>query len=143
LGEHGLFSYLRYLHGAYNLAVILFVYYHGWVGLNIRRTRRSGNPPPVKFIRRHRRLGPVLASCGILGFFGGWATIYLHEGRFLAHPLHFFNGLIISLLICYTFFVGKKIKAQLGQWRDLHFVVGIMILSLSCIQAFLGISILF
>lgn len=96
-----------------------------------------------KTIKRHRKIGPILALMGVIGFFAGAALIYLDYGRLLKYPLHFLTGLAISLSIVTTFFISKKIKGSDSLWRNLHFRLGILILSLYPIQAFLGVGILF
>ena len=138
-----LIAYLRLVHGSYNTLMMVLFIYQGLLGLKIRKQRKVGGQMPFKIIKRHRKIGPILALMGVIGFFAGAALIYLDYGRLLKYPLHFLTGLAISLLIATTFFISKKIKGSDPLWRNLHFRVGILILSLYPIQAFLGVGILF
>lgn len=138
-----LIAYFRLVHGSYNTIMIVLFIYQGLLGLKIRKQRKAGSQMPFKIIKRHRKIGPILALMGVIGFFAGAALIYLDYGRLLKYPLHFLTGLAISLLIATTFFISKKIKGSDSLWRNLHFKLGILILSLYPIQAFLGIGILF
>ena len=138
-----LIAYFRLVHGSYNTLMMVLFIYQGLLGLKIRKQRKVGGQMPFKIIKRHRKIGPILALMGVIGFFAGAALIYLDYGRLLKYPLHFLTGLAISLLIATTFFISKKIKGSDSLWRNLHFRLGILILSLYPIQAFLGVGILF
>jgi hypothetical protein len=135
--------FLRYAHGLFNGLVILLYLYQGWLGLKIRQGRIAGNPPEVRFVGRHRRLGPVVAVLGIIGFVGGISTVYLGEGEIFEHPIHFLTGLTISTLIATTFFISRKIRGREPGWRTIHYFIGLAIISLYCIQAYLGIQMIF
>jgi hypothetical protein len=141
--EHSIVSSLRYAHGFYNTLVILLFLHQGSLGLSIRRERRKGSPTAVRSIKRHRRFGPVFACVGITGFLFGLIVVYLDEGHLFEHQLHFIVGLTIGCLITATFLISKRIRAQSEEWRDLHFIFGILIICLYFVQAFLGIGILF
>jgi len=141
--EYIVVPYLKYAHGLFNSMVIILFLYQGWLGLKIRNGRISGNPPEVMFMRRHRKVGPVIAILGIFGFTGGIATAYLSEGEVFEYPLHFLTGLTISCLIILTFLISRNIRARETAWRNPHYIAGILILCLYLFQAFLGIGILF
>ena len=134
---------LKYAHGLFNGLVILLFLYQGWLGLQIRNLRKSGSPPEVKFVRRHRKFGPVFAIIGIFGFIGGISTVYLSEGEIFEHPIHFLTGLTICSLIITTFLVSRKIRGRDSGWRTIHYFNGLLIISLYFFQAYLGISMLF
>jgi len=136
-------SYLKYIHGLYNILVILLFLYQGWIGLRIRRERIRGTAPTVKIIKRHRRFGPILSLLGISGFFAGLTVVYLDEGHFFEHPLHFIIGLVIILLVIATFSISRRIRGRDSHWRTPHFALGVIIICLYLFQAFLGIGILF
>ena len=136
--QNGL-PYLEYAHGLFNSVVILLFLYQGWLGLQIRNRRKAGNPPEVKFVRRHRKLGPSLAALAIFGFGGGIATVYLRGEDFFEHPIHFVNGLIIITLIIITFFVSRKMRGRAVGIRNVHSFIGLAILALYFFQAYLGI----
>jgi len=140
--QNGL-PYLEYAHGFFNSIVILLFFYQGWLGLQIRNRRKAGNPPEVKFVRRHRKLGPSLAVLAIFGFGGGIATVYLGGEEFFEHPVHFMNGLIIIILIIITFFVSGKIQGRDVGIRNVHYLIGLAILALYFFQAYLGIKMIF
>ena len=135
--------YLKYIHGLFNCMVILLFLYQGWLGLKIRHGRISGDPQEVKFVRRHRKVGPALAIMGIFGFISGIGTAYLSEGEIFEYPLHFLTGLSISSLIILTFLVSRKIRSRESPWRNPHYIIGIVIITLYFVQAYLGIGMVF
>jgi hypothetical protein len=141
--EHLVVPYLKYSHGLYNILVIMLFLYQGWLGLKIRNRRIASNPPDVKFVKRHRKVGPFLAILGISGFAGGIGTAYLSEGEIFEYPLHFLTGLTISSLIILTFLVSKKIRGHESPWRNPHYIIGIVIITLYFFQAYLGIGMVF
>jgi len=135
--------YLKYAHGFFNGFVILLFLYQGWLGFKIRQNRLDGNPPEVTFVKRHRKFGPFLAILGISGFAGGIGVAYLSEGEILEYPLHFLTGLTISSLIIVTFLISRKIKGRESAWRNIHYIIGIVIICLYIFQAYLGIGMIF
>ncbi len=135
-------SYLKILHGIYNTTVMLMFLYQGCLGLKIRRNRERGNLPLPKIVKRHRRLGPVLALFGISGFFAGLTLVYLDYKDIMKYPIHLFVGLTIISLVSTTFFISRKIKNLDSPWRTSHFRIGILILVFYCIQILLGLGIL-
>jgi len=133
---------LKYFHGLFNMAVIGFFLYQGRLGLKIRRGRLRGKPAPSGIIRKHRKLGPILASMGIAGFLAGILTVLINAGLVFKNPPHFLNGLTIVVLTVSTSFISRKIRGQDPSWRDPHFVLGIVILCLYLIQAYSGLNML-
>lgn len=113
------------------------------MGLKMRKERIAGQQPTISIVKRHRRMGPIVAFLGITGFFAGVLIVYLNEEHIFKHPLHFITGLSIVALIFTTFIVSKKIRAQDTTLRKPHFIIGIMIICLYCVQAFLGLRMLF
>ncbi|RJQ15097.1 MAG: DUF4079 family protein [Nitrospiraceae bacterium] len=138
-----LIAYLRYVHASYNTLMMCLFIYQGVLGLKIRRARKRGEKPPVSTIKRHRQDGPLLALLGVLGFFAGVTLIFLDYGRLLKYPVHFIMGLIMALSITATFIISKKIEGPESAWRNAHFRLGVLILSMYPVQVFLGIGILF
>ena len=136
-------AYLGYIHGSYNALIILFFLYQGILGWKIRRARMSGNSTSIQTIKRHRKFGPIIALFGIAGFFAGATIVYVSEGRFLEHPVHFFVGLTVVFSIIVTFSVSRKISGAQSPWRRPHVIVGILTLCLYFFQAYLGLSMLF
>jgi cytochrome b561 len=139
MAEHELIENLRYVHGAYNTGIMLMFFYMARMGLKIRKGRRKGSPD-VNVTKRHRRIGPVLAPLGVMGFFFGILIVLLEEGHAFECPLHFLNVLLIAILIVSTFLVSRKIKGLASPWRTLHFVLGIIIVTLYPIQLVLGLG---
>jgi hypothetical protein len=137
-----LMPYMKYLHASYSGFIALLVFYQGWIGFKIRNERLAGRPPIVKVVRRHRKMGPILTLMGIAGFFAGAITVYLNEGRFFEHPIHFVIGLLIAAFVSTTFVLSKKIKSQDSPLRNTHFIIGLVIICLYCIQIFVGTSML-
>jgi len=139
---HDLMPYLKYLHASYSGFIALLVFYLGWMGFKIRRGRVAGRPPVVKVVKRHRKMGPIIALMGIAGFFAGAITVYLNEGRIFGHPIHFIIGLSIAAFVSTTFVISRKIRSQDSPLRTPHFIVGLVIICLYCIQTFIGINML-
>jgi hypothetical protein len=133
-----LIANLRLIHGAYNTVVILFFVYQGILGLRIRRSEKK----PFHIIRRHRKIGPVIAVLGIAGFIAGMTVAFLEWGRILKYPFHFITGLTIVSLIITTFIISRKIKGPDPYWRNRHYALGILIILFYSVQAFLGLGIL-
>lgn len=143
LVDRQLLSSLRLAHGSYNSIVMLLFFYHGWLGFTIRRARKSKAPLPFAAIKRHRKIGPVLAFMGGFGFLIGLTLILLHTGNVLEYPPHFLVGCTIVLCLLSTFLISRKIKGPDSPYRTPHFVLGIAILCLYLIQVFLGIGVMF
>jgi hypothetical protein len=130
-------------HGSYNTIMMLLFLYQGSLGLRIRRERKNGNKPPINKIKRHRKIGPLLAPLGVLGFLAGAALALLDYGGLLRNTLHFIVGLLLACSIMTTFFVSKQIRGPESPARNLHFRLGIFILCLYPIQVLLGLGIFF
>jgi hypothetical protein len=133
-----LILYLKLLHAGFNSLVIMLFVYQGILGLRIRRSEKK----TIHIIRKHRKTGPVIAVLGALGFIAGITVIFLDTGRILKYPPHFLLGLIIVSLIMSTYLISKKIKGPEPYWRNRHFALGILIICLYFVQAFLGLGVL-
>ncbi len=136
-------SNLRLVHACYNTSIMLLFFYHGWLGLTIRRQRRAKAPLPFPMIRRHRKMGPVMIVLGVLGFFIGLTLVLIDTGRVLEYPPHLFTGLVIVFLLLTIYAVSRKIKGTDSPYRTPHFILGIILLCLYLIEVFLGIGVLF
>jgi hypothetical protein len=141
--DRELLASLRLVHAAFNSGMMLLFFYHGWLGITIRRARKAKAPLPLPAVKRHRMMGPVLAFLGVFGFFIGFTLVLLDTGRVLEYPAHLFTGLAIVLLLIMTWVVSRKIKGPNSPFRTPHFVIGIVILCLYLVEAFLGIGVLF
>ena len=133
-----LILYLKLLHAGFNSLVIMLFVYQGILGLRIRRSEKK----TIHIIRKHRKTGPIIAVLGALGFIAGITVIFLDTGRILKCPPHFLLGLIIVSLIMSTYLISKKIKGPEPYWRNRHFALGILIICLYFVQAFLGLGVL-
>ncbi|HTP04236.1 MAG TPA: DUF4079 family protein [Nitrospirota bacterium] len=138
-----LFPSLRLVHASYNSLVMLLFFYHGWLGITIRRARKSKAPLPLAAVKRHRKTGPVLAIMGGFGFLIGFSLTLLDSGNILEFPAHFIVGCSIVLCLLSTFLISRKIKGPDSPYRTPHFVLGITVLCLYLIQVLLGIGVLF
>ncbi len=137
-----LIANLRYLHGSFNLLVMLMFFVQGYFGFKIRRARKESLDPPLKIIKRHRMIGPMLFMLGIGGFFAGLILVYIDHGNILKFPIHLLFGVVLSVFLANLFFVSRMIKGVDTHWRDLHYKLGIGVLCLYVIQSLLGIGIL-
>jgi hypothetical protein len=136
-------EYLRIGHGLFNAFVAVLFFYQGWLGITIRRAKRSQASIPLGAVRRHRKAGPVLALLGGLGFLVGLILAIIDTGKILFYPLHLFIGLTIVVFLISTFLIARRIKRLNSPYRTPHFILGICILLLYVFQSFLGLGILF
>jgi len=136
-------AYSGYMHGSFNALVIIFFFYQGWLGWKIRQARVGNDSVFSLFAKRHRKLGPVLALSGIVGFLIGAAIVYVRNGQFLKHPVHFFVGFTLVFMIIATLSVSRKIKGARPPWRTVHATFGAVTLCLYLVQAYLGLSMIF
>jgi Protein of unknown function (DUF4079) len=137
-----LIALLKLVHGAFNFSVMLMFFYHARNGLMIRRARINKTPLPFQAIKRHRRMGPLLALLGGGGFAAGLTLVMLDTGNVLQHPPHLFVGMAIVTLLFLTYRVSRKITGSAGQERDLHYRLGLAILALYLVNVVLGIGVL-
>lgn len=137
-----LIANLKLAHGLFNLTVILFFFYQARNGWLIRRERRTNRPPPLRAVRLHRRLGPLLALLGAGGFASGLILCYLHTGKIILYPAHFTVGAFILLLLLLTYRLSKQLTAAATQQRNLHFSLGLLLLALYLVNAVLGLGLL-
>jgi hypothetical protein len=129
-----------YLHGAYNFTIFLFLLYQASVGLTIRKERLRGTPPNFTFIKRHRKLGPLLVLGGIFGFLAGVLMVYREDGHVAEHPVHFAIGFLTVFLLILTFVISRQIRVHETKSRTLHLAIGIFILFFYSIQILLGLT---
>jgi uncharacterized protein DUF4079 len=137
-----LISILKLVHGGYNLSVMLLFFYHARNGLMIRRARTGNTPLPFQEIKRHRRMGPVLALLGAGGFSAGVGLVLLDTGNIFEHPAHLFVGTAIVSLLLLTYRISRKIAGPSSLERDLHYRLGLAILALYLVNVVLGIGVL-
>jgi hypothetical protein len=134
---------LRLVHAFFNSGVLALFFYQAWLGITVRRARLAGGAMPLPALSRHRKSGPILAMLGLFGFLVGFVLALLDTGNVLEYPAHLITGTAIISLLSATYVISRKIKGQYSAARTPHFVMGIMILCLYLLEAFLGISALF
>jgi hypothetical protein len=140
--SRGLIADLKLVHGIFNFTVMCLFVYHGSLGLQIRKARNRKTPLPFMAVKRHRKLGPILASLGGAGFCAGLTLVLLDTGKILTYPTHLFAGAAILLLLVATYLVSRRIRAGDSHWREIHFRLGITILSLYLVNVVLGFGVL-
>jgi hypothetical protein len=133
---------IRVLHGAYNALVAIAFLYQGWLGLKIRKTRKTGGAKEFGVIRRHRGNGPVLVLLGILGYVMGVTLITIDKEHIFEYRVHHLVGFAIVILLATTLLVSRKIKGPVSPWRTPHFLLGLAILGAYLAQLLLGLNIL-
>jgi hypothetical protein len=133
---------LRLGHGLFNLTVMLLFCYQARNGLLIRWARQAQAPPPLLAIKRHRRLGPLLALLGVAGFAAGLILAILHAGMVLLYPLHFSVGVAILFALFLTYRVSRTIVGPDDLPRNRHFQLGIALLALYLVNVVIGVGVL-
>jgi hypothetical protein len=140
--DRQLLAVLRPAHGAFNTIVMLLFIYQGLLGFRIRRARMANASPLFPTIRRHRKMGPILAIVGGFAFLSGLTLVLLDTGNALEYPPHFFTGLTIVILLIATYKISRDIKGPGSSFRTPHFVLGVVILCLYFVNVLIGIVML-
>lgn len=140
--DRQLLAALRLGHAAFNTSVLLLFLYQAKLGLSIRRARKAGATLPFPAIKRHRKMGPILAVLGVLGFCAGIGLVLLDTGNILEFPPHLFGGIGIVALLCTSYVLSRFIKSPDSPYRTPHFIVGILLLVLYVLEALLGLGVL-
>ena len=81
-------SSLQLAHVFVNGALFFAMAYQGRLGWRIRRRRVAGVLPDFSVVKRHRALGPILATLLPFGYLAGLLTVYLHKGLGVRYPGH-------------------------------------------------------
>ena len=137
-----LLSQLRLVHGGFNICVMLFFFYHASLGLAIRRARTAKAPLLFSAIKRHRKMGPLLALAGVVGYCEGGTLVLLDSGNVFEYLPHFLTGSLIVILLIATFAISRKIKGQESPLRTRHALIGVAILFLYVVEVSLGFGVL-
>lgn len=140
--DRHLLANLKLVHGLFNAGMMCLFVYHGRNGLLARRARRRQLPLPFMAIRRHRRLGPILAALGAAGFCVGLTLVFLDTGQVWRYPLHLLTSSLLMLLIGGSFLTAKRIAGANDRWRHRHFCLGIAVLSCYIINVVIGLGVL-
>ncbi|MDA8125148.1 MAG: DUF4079 family protein [Deltaproteobacteria bacterium] len=133
---------LRIIHGGFNAAVALALFYQGWLGIKIRRERRAAGARDFSAVKRHRAYGPLLALLGIAGYLAGAALVIVDKGHLLQYPVHHLTGAAIAVLLAATYLISRRITAPVSVWRTPHFILGLTLLWAYVVQLLLGLNIL-
>jgi len=101
-----------------------------------------GNQAEATKIRRHRTLGPILATLTPIGYLGGLLLSYLDYGIWTKYPVHLAGGSLLVAAVTATWFISRQIRSIHSLWRTPHFVLGLAILVIFLCQVFLGLNVL-
>jgi hypothetical protein len=134
-------STLQVAHVSFNGALFLAFAYQGLLGWRIRRRRVSGVLQDFSVVKRHRALGPVLATLLPLGYLAGLVTTYLHKGLWVHYPGHFAAGTVLLAVVCSAVLVSRNIRGAHSPWRTPHVELGLLLLGTMLAQIFLGLNI--
>ena len=134
-------STLQLAHVFVNSALFFALAYQGLLGWRNRRRRVAGVPPDFSVVKRHRALGPVLATLLPFGYLAGLITVYLHKGLWVRYPGHLAVGTILLVVVCSTYLVSKKIRGPQSPWRQAHVALGLLLLCTFLVQIYLGLNI--
>lgn len=137
-----LIPYMTIGHALFNTCLFIVFIYQAAIGWRIRKNRLSADKPEAAKIRRHRKMGPVIAALLPLGFLAGLLITFLGEGGMGKHPLHLGVGSLLVAAVISTWLVSKNIKGTSSSWRTLHLGIGIIIIVLFIGQIFLGLNML-
>lgn len=137
-----LIASLKLVHGLFNLTVMLLFFCHARNGYLIRKARKAKTPPPLPALKRHRRMGPLLALLGGGGFTAGLILVLLDTGNVLSYPPHLFVGIAILVLLFVTYRISRKITGADDPQRDRHYRLGLGILALYLVNVVLGLGVL-
>jgi hypothetical protein len=135
-------SVLQLAHAGANAVLFIALAYQGSMGLRIRRRRTAGVLQDFSVVKRHRALGPVLASLLPVAYAAGVLTAYLHKGRWAPFPRHFAVGTALLAVVFLAVAASKNIRSVQSSWRSTHFALGLMALGTFLVQISLGLDIL-
>ena len=134
-------SALQLAHVFFNATLFFALAYQGRLGWRIRRRRVAGVLQDFSVVKRHRALGPVLATLLPIGYLAGLITVYLHKGLWVRFPGHLAVGTALLLLVCSIFLVSRRIRGAQSPWRTPHFTLGVLLLCTFLVQIYLGLNI--
>jgi hypothetical protein len=129
-------------HGSFNTLLVIVFLYQAWIGLAIRRGRKSGKNQ-FAAMKRHRKLGPFLVVMGFAGYCAGLILVYIDSGLILEYPLHLMIGSIIVFLLICQYVVSRKIRGPESPWRTPHLAIGVGILCFYIVQIVTGLGVMF
>lgn len=134
-------STLQVVHVVFNGALFFAFAFQGWLGWRIRKKRVAGALQDFGMVKRHRALGPVLATLLPLGYLAGVSTAYLHKGLWARYPGHLAAGTVLLMVAGAAVLISKRIRGAQSPWRTYHFELGLLLLCTFVIQIYLGLNI--
>jgi hypothetical protein len=137
----GVISTLQLAHVSVNGALFFALVYQGRLGWRIRRRRVAGVLQDFNVVKRHRALGPILATLLPMGYLAGLITAFLHKGIWVRYPGHLAVGTVLLAVVCSIVLVSKKIRGPQSPWRQAHFALGLLLLCTFLVQIYLGLNI--
>jgi hypothetical protein len=137
----GVVSTLQIAHVFFNSALFFAFSFQGLLGWRIRNKRVAGVLQDFSVVKRHRALGPILASLLPLGYLAGLLTAYLHKGLWVRYPGHLAGGTVLLAVACSVVLVSRRIRGAQSPWRTPHFALGLLLLCVFLVQIFLGLNI--
>ena len=141
MASDGVVSTLQLAHVSVNSALFFALVYQGRLGWRIRHRRVAGVLQDFSVVKRHRALGPVLATLLPFGYLAGLITVYLHKGLWVRFPGHLAVGTVLLMLVCSVFLVSRRIRGAQSPWRTPHFALGLLLLCTFLVQIYLGLNI--
>ena len=141
MAADGIVSTLQAAHVFSNGALFLAFAYQGTLGWRIRSRRVAGVLQDFSVVKRHRALGPILATLLPIGYLAGLITAYLHKGIWVRYPGHLAVGTVLLVVVCSTYLVSNKIRGPQSPWRQAHFALGLLLLCTFLVQIYLGLNI--
>jgi len=134
-------STLQLVHVFFNSTLFFALVYQGRLGWRIRRRRVAGVLQDFSVVKRHRTLGPILATLLPMGYLAGLITVYLHKGLWVRFPGHLAGGTVLLVVVFSIFMVSKRIRGAQSPWRTPHFALGLLLLCTFLVQIYLGLNI--
>jgi len=134
-------STLQVAHVFFNSALFFALAFQGLLGWRIRNKRIAGVLQDFSVVKKHRALGPILATLLPIGYLVGLITAYLHKGLWVPYPGHFTVGTALLAVVCSTYLVSKRIRGIQSPWRTPHLELGLLLLCVFLVQIFLGLNI--
>ena len=137
----GAVSALQLAHVSFNSALFIAFVYQGVLGWRIRKRRVAGVLQDFNEVKKHRALGPVLATLLPIAYLAGLITVYLHKGLWVRFPGHLAVGTVLLVVVCSIVLVSRRIRGAQSPWRTPHFALGLLLLCVFLVQIFLGLNI--
>jgi uncharacterized iron-regulated membrane protein len=134
-------SALQLGHVFFNAALFLALAFQGLLGWRIRKRRVAGVLQDFSVVKRHRTLGPILATLVPVGYLAGVSITYLSRGLWVRYPGHFTAGTVLVVAAGATFLASRRIRGAQSPWRARHATLGLVLLCVFLVQIFLGLNI--